>query len=215
MHFCSNIGLAFETLKLHPDPFETRKTQESYMLTTVLTALATLLVGGAAGFVLGRRSQRVDLGQPVTETPDPRGSLTDELVGDEPRLPRQRLATTTDETHEFAPVDRPAPAFPAVPEAVNTGIVTFKADYTGDVFVALSRPADVIATEVEVEVIWGGYRGTATILVGAVPVAVKFGKDQVDTEDAVVTINTSEPTVRAASEGFVLAGVEVHTLDWK
>ena len=56
---------------------------------------------------------------------------------------------------------------------------------------------------------------TATILVGAVPVAVKFGKDQVDTEDAVVTINTSEPTVRAASEGFVLAGVEVHTLDWK
>jgi len=168
------------------------------MLTTVLVIVG-IAVGAVIGFAVGRKYQPVD---PTQYRRVPRRTETSHPVDQPVETPR----TLADDLFGRLPSR----------EAVRTGTATFSADYKGDVFVVLARPDSLLAlADVEIEVVWGAHRGVTTIPLGATPVAVKFGKNKASAKDAVVTVNTSEATVRTTCEGSVLDGVAVHTLAWK
>lgn len=175
------------------------------MLTTVLV-IAALVVGAVAGFAVGRKYQPVD---PAQYRRVPRRSETTRAtdLSDDIRPPLADELLVSGHTRTDLPV---------IPEATCTGNVSFSANHVGDVFVVLWRPERLLpVADVDVEIIWGGHRGTATIPVGPNPVAVKFGKNKAGAKDAVVTVNTSVPTVRGAIEGPNIDGHPVRTLDWK
>lgn len=166
------------------------------MLTTLLV-IAGLLVGGAAGFVLGRRTPKVDPApfrrvprQPVTETPAPREeSLADDLLG-----------TRTD-----------------TPVVVGrrTHVVTCPADYVGVVHVLVAH-VDGEPADTDVEIVWGAANAVSEIKnLGTAGVALVFTKDSADDEDAQIEVRTSTPTACLASLGGPVEGAMVGTLTWK
>jgi hypothetical protein len=168
------------------------------MLTTVLVIVG-IAVGAVIGFGVGRKYQPVD---PAQYRRVPRRTETSRPVDQPVEAPR----TLADDLFGRLPAA----------EATRTGTATFSAAHKGDVFVVLARPDSLLAlADVEIEVVWGAHRGVTTIPLGATPVAVKFGKNKASARDAVVTVNTSEATVRTSCEGAVFDGVEVHTLAWK
>jgi len=169
------------------------------MLTTALV-IAALLVGGAAGFVLGRRTPKVDPAQfrrvprqPVdVATPFPReGSLADELLDDGTR------------------VDNP------VVVGRRTHVVTCPADYVGTVHVLVAH-VDGEPADTDVEIVWGAANAVSEIKnLGTAGVALVFTKDSADDEDAQIEVRTSIPTACLASLGAPLEGTMVGTLTWK
>jgi hypothetical protein len=168
------------------------------MLTTSLV-IAALIVGAVVGFIVGRRTPKVDPAQfrrvprqPVADTPAPReGSLADELLDGGTR------------------VDTP------VVVGRRTHVVTCPADYVGVVHVLVAH-VDGEPADTDVEIVWGAANAVSEIKnLGTAGVALVFTKDSADNEDAQIEVRTSTPTACLASLGGPVEGAMVGTLTWK
>lgn len=138
--------------------------------------ILALILGATAGFCFGVQVDPKDLKAQIEK--------------------RRRVSRQPADDATIVPgfVNVPPLPFPA---AISDD-VTFPAAHVGDVYISLWLPRSATPADVDVEILWGPHRATITLTaLDNVGVALRLGKG-VDTEDAVVRVNTTVPTCRFA-----------------